>query len=235
MSAFTLASYNVHRCIGLDRRRRPQRIAAALQQLGADVIGLQEVDTRDHAPGHGGLVSYLARETGLAAVSGPSLFHDDGGFYGNVILTRFPVEDVRMIDLSVRGREPRSALDVDLRIGAALLRLVVTHLGLTGRERREQVARLLAALERPARPLLAVTGDFNEWLPRSPAVAALDRALGTCGSPRTFPAWRPLLALDRLWVRPAAALEELHAVLTRLSLRASDHLPLRARVTVPER
>lgn len=225
-----VASYNVHRCVGGDRRRRPQRVVEALRQLDADAVGLQEIDSRDGAPEPGDLLGYLCRQTGLQAVEGPAIFHPDGGFFGNLLLTRLPVEDVRVIDLAVEGREPRTALDVDLRTEAGLLRVVSTHLGLARRERRLQVDRLLAALQRLRRPVVVVLGDFNEWVPVNRSTLRLDRVLGATARPPTFPAWRPLLPLDRIWVHPSAALEELRALVTPLTRRASDHLPLYVRL-----
>jgi endonuclease/exonuclease/phosphatase family metal-dependent hydrolase len=41
--ALRIATYNVHRCRGLDGRTRPDRIAAVLRSINADVVALQEV------------------------------------------------------------------------------------------------------------------------------------------------------------------------------------------------
>ncbi len=38
-----IATYNVHKCRGLDGRVHPARVADVLGKLGADVIALQEV------------------------------------------------------------------------------------------------------------------------------------------------------------------------------------------------
>src|SRR5712671_616297 len=38
-----IATYNIHRCRGLDGRTRPERIAAVLKSIDADVVALQEV------------------------------------------------------------------------------------------------------------------------------------------------------------------------------------------------
>jgi endonuclease/exonuclease/phosphatase family metal-dependent hydrolase len=163
-------------------------------------------------------------------VNGPAICYPGGGFYGNLLLTRLPVEEVRLIDLAVEGREPRTALDVDLRTDAGLLRVVSTHLGLARRERRLQVDRLLGALQRLRRSAVVVLGDFNEWAAMNQSTRRLDQALGATEPLRTFPAWRPLLPLDRIWVHPVGAVEELRAVVTPLTRRASDHLPLYARL-----
>src|SRR5438445_13875 len=42
MSVLRVATYNIHKCCGLDRRVLPARIADVLLELDADVIALQE-------------------------------------------------------------------------------------------------------------------------------------------------------------------------------------------------
>ena len=41
-----VASYNVHKCRGADGLFRPDRIAAVIAELGADVVAIQEADRR---------------------------------------------------------------------------------------------------------------------------------------------------------------------------------------------
>ena len=176
---------------------------------------------------------YLATATGLQAIAGPTI-QRHAGHYGNVLLTRYPVRAVRRIDLSVPGREPRGALDVDLDLRGAAVRVVVTHLGLRAAERRTQIQHLLTVLSdncSPARsrPVI-VLGDINEWLPTSPSVRRLDSRFGRAPALRTFPSSFPLFALDRIWVQPRSALSTLTACRTPLTRIASDHLPLRATI-----
>ena len=124
------------------RRRDPERVAAVLREIDADVIGLQEVDARPGATSDSMQMQYLASALGLHAVAGPTIVRHDG-HYGNALLTRRPVLDVRRVDLTVYRREPRAAIDADLDIDGAVVRVIVTHLGLLPGERRIQVRRLL--------------------------------------------------------------------------------------------
>jgi len=110
------------------------------------------------------------------------------------------------------------------------MRVVATHLGLRARERRTQIDALLTALRRGVAPLTVLLGDFNHWTPAFRALREIDRQLGRAAVLRTFPAWRPLLALDRVWVCPASALVEVHVHATPAARRASDHLPICATV-----
>jgi endonuclease/exonuclease/phosphatase family metal-dependent hydrolase len=122
-------------------------------------------------------------------------------------------------------------IDVELEFAGRVLRVLATHLGLRAPERREQVARLLTILdERNDLPMLFL-GDFNEWRTRWGSVAALARRFGGWSGPRTFPTRWPLFKLDRIWAHPNDwDVENIWVHRSRLALRASDHLPICARV-----
>lgn len=225
----TIATYNIHRCVGTDGRFRPDRTAEVIRELDADVVGLQEVDRRvgDGRPTLE--LEMLAGETGLVGLVGPTLV-DSRGDYGNGLLTRLPVQGVRHVDLSVARREPRGAIDADLDAGGAHVRVVVTHLGLGIPERRHQVARLLHAIGAGSAARLVLVGDVNEWHPWSRSLRVLERALGPSSAGRTFPSRWPALALDRIWARPRAAVVQAWVHDSPLAREASDHLPLVARL-----
>lgn len=196
-----VATYNIHTCVGVDRRYNPPRVARVLCELEADVIALQEVDARHRDLRQLDQWVYFSEETGLAAIPGPNV-RDHHGRFGNALLTRWPVVAVRQLDLSVNGREPRGAIDADLAVGNRLLRVVATHLGLRGPERQTQTERLLDALEREdgvRRDGIVIMGDLNEWRGRRGGILAMDRAIGPAPAPRTFPSWCPLLPLDRIY------------------------------------
>jgi endonuclease/exonuclease/phosphatase family metal-dependent hydrolase len=216
-----VASYNVHRCIGRDARCDPDRVADVVRELEADVVGLQEVG------GDGDQVAHIASRTGFHAVLGPTLRRTDGDF-GNALLTRRPLRTTRLVDLSIVGREPRGAIDAELDVEGGTCRLIVTHLGLRGYERRQQVERLLASVvEQPTPELVVLLGDMNEWLGTARVLRRL-RASFACAAVPSFPTIRPTLALDRVLVRPASAFLSLRAHDTPLARLASDHLPVRA-------
>jgi endonuclease/exonuclease/phosphatase family metal-dependent hydrolase len=230
-----LATYNIHTCVGADRRYEPARIAEVLRELDADIIGLQEVDVRHHGARDLDQWAYFAEETGLSAIPSANL-RERRGRFGNVLLTRWPARDHRLVDLSIPGHEPRGAIDADLVVGNRVLRVIATHLGLHGRERMTQTKRLLAAVGAVpaegdgARPPdgIVVMGDLNEWRGRRGGIPAMDRSLGRSPAPRTFPSWCPILPLDRIYATSAAYLERIEVHRSPLARVASDHLPLRA-------
>jgi endonuclease/exonuclease/phosphatase family metal-dependent hydrolase len=227
-----LVSWNVHECVGADGRRDPVRVVEVLEELGGDVLALQEI----HAGAAGGLedqADYLAARTGLEPVYGPT-FERRGGRYGNLLLSRQPILGIEKHDLSVPGREPRGALDVAVAGPNRFpFRILSTHLGLSARERRVQVLRILELLGRDAggRPLV-LAGDFNAWCPWSGTLRALFSHFGKSAAPATFPARFPVLALDRILTRPSDLVVERRAHRSALARTASDHLPLVAEIAV---
>ena len=206
------------------------RISAVLHELDADIIALQEVGYR--AQPRDDVARYLGDTIGAATIPGITL-SDEAGDYGNALLTRLQVQAVQRHDISVPGREPRGVIEARLYTGQDVVRIMATHLGLRQRERQQQLAQLLAPLERPGGDLDVLLGDFNDWFRYSRLRRRLNAALGTTTTVATFPAKHPALALDRIWARPATSVTQLAAHRSRLSAIASDHLPLVAELALP--
>ncbi len=220
--AATLATYNIHRAIGRDGVFDPERVGRVLDEIGAEVFALQEVQS-----GRTGraLIHQFRDRLGGEAISGVTLLRKDAE-YGNAILTRYPVRSVERLDLSVSRHEPRGALDVVLDAGTTPLRVLATHLGLWPYERRRQVRRLLTALAAGPDVPTILMGDINEWFLWGRPLRWLHVQFPRTPAPATFPAHRPVFALDRLWVRPRTALRRLAVHASPLARVASDHLPL---------
>ena len=232
MQVFSVLSYNIHECVGSDRQRNPARIAEVINRSGAQIIGLQEVHSDASGAEELHQINYLAAATGLQAIPGPAVERRNG-HYGNVLLTSYKVLAVHNLNLSYPGREPRGAIDAELEIGGAIVRVIVTHLGLRAPERRFQVRKLLLALSEPRAATVIILSDFNEWLPTGRSLRWIHTRLGKTALVRTFPAAFPLFALDRIWVSPAAALVKVSRVRTPLTRIASDHLPLKGVIQSP--
>lgn len=225
----TVATYNIHGGVGSDGRFAPERIARVLGEMRAEVIALQEVPL-----GAGGVLDILRSDNGLHVAEGP-LTVRRGRPYGNAVLTRHPIAVVRTIDLSFGSREPRGAVDADLLCHGEPIRVVATHLGLSLAERRQQVARLLEAFDTARMPVI-LAGDLNEWFLWGRSLRRLRAHFQDAPAPSTFPSRRPILSLDRIWIRPYQRLVRVSVHATKASRAASDHLPLIAQIGpgVPE-
>jgi endonuclease/exonuclease/phosphatase family metal-dependent hydrolase len=231
-----IATWNIHRCFGTDRRYSPERVAEAISEMGADIVALQEVDSSLRVQGEVDQLSYLASATGMTAVMGPTLQRDYGA-YGNAILTRHPIENTEELNLSYRRFEPRGALTARLQVGDQVVRVINVHLGLKFWERAFQIERILHSdrwpRERDAPTILL--GDFNEWFPFTVNQFRLKRSFNY-RSPRanTFPAGWPRFALDRIFLDG-----KIHSFASRVwqnsrTQVASDHLPVVADIEFSE-
>ncbi|HEX2677056.1 MAG TPA: endonuclease/exonuclease/phosphatase family protein [Polyangiales bacterium] len=223
-----IASYNVHGCIGRDGLRDVPRIARVLQKLEADVVALQELACHGETLGP---IQVLSELTGLTPIWTPTWYRD-GVHFGNALLTTFPVLQQRTLDLTCYDREPRSALDVMLDAPPTRLRVIATHLGLWPAERRKQVRRILDSTEHAPDTVTVMLGDINEWWIHGRPLRWLHAHFGRSPALRTFPAWCPVFALDRIWVHPPELLVEASAYATAETRVASDHLPVVAELAL---
>ncbi|WP_019954956.1 endonuclease/exonuclease/phosphatase family protein [Yoonia vestfoldensis] len=227
MTGLSVATWNIHKGIGRDRRRDLDRTAAVIGEIAPDIMALQEADTRFF--GRKGLLDLdaLGREHGLVAVAlpGGSPAH---GWHGNVLLLReAEVDAVHRVDLP--GLEPRGALIADLHHKGQPLRIIGTHLGLLPASRAAQTRHLLALLAAMDKRPALLMGDLNEW--RAPGSAAFRHLAthfrDTVALP-SYPARYPLAPLDRMMVSGPARLQHGAVHDTSLARRASDHLPVKA-------
>lgn len=229
----SLVTWNVHGFVGSDGRRDARRVVELLRRLDADVIALQEVDA---SPGGSDAFETLGPALGLTAIAGPTLTRE-GARYGNLLLSRHPVQRVRQIDLTQPDAEPRGAIDATIAPGAARVRVLATHLGLGAGERARQARGLCRALDRADHAptdLDVLLGDLNEWrrpLSRT-ALAPLVARFPRRSRQRTFPARLPLLALDRVLVGRRDARLHQSVVANAAARRASDHLPLHVQLEI---
>ena len=229
-----IATYNIHKCQGLDRRVSIRRIAEVIRQLDADVVALQEVlDVRSGRPEFD-----QARCLGEALSEYHSAFGENrqlyGGAYGNMTLSRMPITFSHNYDLTWRHRERRGVLRTDFKLDRQVLHVFNVHLGTSFVERRHQGRRLVSKDVLHAEELggrRVVVGDFNEWtrglatrLMGSAFRAAVPRQLFRYR--RTYPALFPVLHLDHFYYDETMKLIEVRVQRSRRALIASDHLPI---------
>jgi endonuclease/exonuclease/phosphatase family metal-dependent hydrolase len=241
MHRFRIATYNIHKCRGVDGRVHPERVARVLEEVNADIVSLQEVVSHDGRAAADHQAAFLAGRLGLFGAMGETRKHR-GGAYGNVTLSRWDFKLVSPIDITIGVREQRVALRTDIRLGSHVLHVFNVHLGTAVRERRQQAIRLvdrdlLRAIDISGPRI--VLGDFNEWvrgLVTKTLVAEfhLTDLRAHLTRARSYPALLPFLNLDHIYFDHHLRVEKAFFHRTRRSLIASDHLPLVADLVFPE-
>ena len=234
-SRIRIATYNIHKCRGMDGRTSPERIAAVIGELDADVVAIQEsLDVQEGRPKFDQARRIHGELKGYDRCFGENrTLH--GGPYGNMTLSRFPVQLCQNYDVTWRHRERRGCLRSDVVLGdGVVLHVFNVHLGTSFIERRHQGRRLLsdAVLKRvEGQGPRIVVGDFNEWtrgltsrLMRDAFEAVEPRAFLRYA--RTYPGVLPVLHLDHFYYDKQLELRSFRLHRSRKALVASDHLPL---------
>lgn len=226
-----VASYNMRKAIGTDRRRNPERVLQVLREVDADIIALQEADRR-----------FGQR----AAVLSPHLLEEHGdwqsvtlgaratsmGWHGNAILVRKSARIEAFAQLHLPALEPRGAVMADIAIDGAMVRIVGMHLDLSGLWRRRQAGAILAHVAAAARPCPTIMmGDLNEWTRAGGCLRDFGHGFRFADTGPSFHARRPIARLDRIMVSPGLRVMECGVHQSPASRVASDHLPIWADVT----
>ena len=226
-----VATYNVHRWAGPNGTRAPDaaRAGFVISELEADIIALQEVLRPFEEPDP---LERIADALQLHMAFVTTRVHRRGEI-GNAILSRWPITSVFSLDLSFSRVEKRSAVAAEFHGAEGPVAIVATHLALVDRTRERQVRSILEnpRLQGP----VVLLGDMNAWR-RCKATRALERELQGEGGlrwPRTFPAARPVLALDRVYAR-GARIQSVEAHTSAAARKASDHLPVVAHLDLAE-
>ncbi len=221
-----VASYNIHKGIGLDRRRDPMRVLDVLREIDADVIALQEADRRfgakacviplhmleDHSPWKA--VPFGARAGSM-------------GWHGNVVLVR---KDALVIDseaIHLPALEPRGAVMADVRVNGVAVRIVGMHLDLSGLWRRKQANTITSHVDACAtRHPTVMMGDLNEWSAGSGCLRDFGKNYAFAATGPSFHVRRPVARLDRIMVSRDVRVVAAGAHQSAASRKASDHLPI---------
>ena len=228
-----VASYNIRKAVGLDWRRRPARVLGVLNEIDADIVALQEVDRRFGSRNTALDPELIEHETDYQAIRF-SHRPQSLGYHGNVVLARKSIRVVEARPMALPHLEPRGAAVADLDTDGTRLRIVGMHLGLTRKWRQLQTESIVAelrALEGNMPTILM--GDLNEPELKSGVLRAFEQrhTIAACGP--SFHASMPVFTLDRIIVTEDIEIADCGVHHSLLSREASDHLPIWARVTLP--
>lgn len=227
-----VASYNIRKSVGLDWKRQPDRILDVIGEIDADIVALQEVDRRFGRRTSSLSVEHISEATSYVPVrfgARPTSL----GWHGNTILVRKDAEVLLHRQIHLPALEPRGAVMADIAINGFVVRVIGMHLGLVGLWRRRQaqtVLDYLAALERKLPTV--IMGDLNEWSTEGGALAQFARTHNIVAPGPSFHASRPMLALDRIITDLDFVVVDAGVHASPRAKRASDHLPIWARLSL---
>jgi endonuclease/exonuclease/phosphatase family metal-dependent hydrolase len=247
----TVASYNMHKAVGLDGRRDPHRVLKVLQEIDADIVALQEADRR--IGGRGSTVPHeLIDSHGMYKPVHLGVRHKrplekarqhaerilkvntrNIGWHGNAILVKHHIGLIDCKALDLPTLEPRGAVMAELLIGDKPLRVVGMHLDLSGLWRRRQMRAILDAIAaRPQQMPTILMGDTNEWRTVAGCLKDVGPDFHVAPTGPSFHARHPVAALDRIIVNKHVNIEAAGVHMSAVARRASDHLPIWARLSV---
>ena len=228
-----VVTYNIHSGLGIDGQQNYRRIGEFLAERNVDVALLQEMDTRPAERDSDQDIEDLCAGHFTQLVSSPAL-SSDHGWYGNAVISRFPISFNQTIDVTHVGRQPRNIQEVIVQTPNGPLHLLNAHKGLKRVERSAQFEKLSSHLKRlelgQAAPLL-VGGDFNEWQIFSKLLRNVNRLLTPHPVGATFPTRCPIFGLDRLWSGPGMTVHSARVVKTPETRIYSDHYPIEADIS----
>ena len=229
MSALRVASYNIRKAVGLDRRRDPARILGILNALGADIVALQEADRR-LGPRPSALPRFLIEQETDYRVVDLAVNDVSLGWHGNALLVRrdFRIEKTERVALP--GLEPRGAVAARVAPpGGPAVTVIGAHLGLLRASRRQQLHTLRAHIDASDSASTLLMGDLNEWSMRG-GMEPLEGALEVFSPGRSFHAARPVAGLDRIGLSAGLELRDAGVDTSNAARVASDHLPIWAEI-----
>ncbi|MBB5686956.1 endonuclease/exonuclease/phosphatase family protein [Sphingobium boeckii] len=221
-----VASYNIHKAVGTDNRRNPDRILAVLNEIQADVITLQEADRRFGA--RMGVIPLHLLEEHSDYVHVPfDIRADSLGWHGNAILVRKSAEILHREVIHIPALEPRGAVMADVKVNGVKIRVVGMHLDLSGLWRRRQARAILANLDAcEVKYPTVMMGDLNEWSRQSGCLHDFARHYRFAACGKSFHARRPVATLDRIMIGEGLEIADAGTHHSPIARRASDHLPV---------
>jgi len=225
-----VASYNIHKGVGTDQRRRPDRIMAVLAEIDADIIALQEADRRfgvRAAVLDKGLLDPLCPWRTVPVAQRPA----SSGWHGNSLLIRKGMQLIDCAPIHLPTLEPRGAVAASVSIGSANLHIVGMHLDLSGLRRRRQAHTIIAHVEgaEPRHPTILM-GDLNEWSATAGCLHEFARHFSIAETGPSFHARRPVARLDRIMVSRDLRIVACGVHQSATAKIASDHLPIWATI-----
>jgi endonuclease/exonuclease/phosphatase family metal-dependent hydrolase len=214
-------TYNVHSCIDMQKKNSLNKVVELLKQEKPAVVGINEIESFSPRTRFANQPKLLALARDMLPAYGPTLKLGHIGFFGNAILSRYPIYE--KINFPLPGsREPRCCLRTLLRIPEGCITVFCTHLGLNRIERDNQIAELARLVSREKNPVILM-GDFNcspdQLAPLAEYLTDTGRLFG---ARPTYPCDNPTDRIDYIFVSKEIKCKHLYIP----NSNASDHLPV---------
>jgi endonuclease/exonuclease/phosphatase family metal-dependent hydrolase len=243
-TSIKVLTYNIHKGFSASNLRFIlHEIKSSLRHIDADVVFLQEVHGErnisknrfDDWPNNQQF-EFLADQVWHHHAYGKNAIYKSG-HHGNAILSKYPFVEWENINVSLMRSASRSLLHGTIQLSRTnqKIHIICVHLGLFGVERERQLSTLAQRINShvPSNEPLIIAGDFNDW--RGHAEHHLHQNLGVKevfknmrgAYARTFPAWLPVLSMDRIYYRGLNVVDCSH-LQGQPWRRMSDHTPLLA-------
>lgn len=228
---FRVATYNIQKGIGLDARRRPERILDVVAEVDPDILALQEVDRR-FGDRRSALPAELISARTDYQVIPVAVRHRSIGWHGNAILVRNTIRILRQRRLRLPMIEPRGAVMAELEVLGSRLRVVALHLSLVSAVRRRQIDSILLQLEAEGDEMpTVILGDLNEWRSTASSLRIFHPRYRMAAPGHSYPAPMPLASLDRIITGPGLSVDTVGVHRSGKARIASDHLPVWAQLS----
>ena len=236
MSALRLLCFNIHGGRGQDGKRNLARINALMDEHNIDIGVFQEIETRASHAGHMDEIDILSGSNRPYHLHGPTM-RELNGWYGNLIVSRYPILRGIVHNLGTRvNYEPRAAVDALIDTPKGKIRLIGTHLSLASLERWKEannLLKLIESVEETERNPLFLMGDINEWRGSAKLLKYLNQVLIPIATEPSFPSFKPLLRLDRVWCDTPNIMVKATTLKDKTARKLSDHLPLLIEAELP--
>ncbi len=229
----TFLTYNIHRAIGFDRKYKLDRVIDVCRDVDADIIALQEVDQFAPRSGSDDLAQIISQSLGMHYELGLNVKLQKG-HYGNATFSRFPISRSENFNITWSIKKKRGCLITEISLPHATIGIFNFHMGLARMEQVRQKKKIVQSeqLDRLSHLPLVLLGDTNDRTSRLSQSFLESGFHDTCPGRghNTFPAYAPILRLDRIFVTKQWEVVEHRVVRNKLTRVTSDHLPVVARL-----
>lgn len=233
----SVLTYNIHKGIGNDRSYQPGRIVEILEEAGADIMCLQEVDFQAPRSNHHDLARLLADAMNMEYELGLNVQLKKGA-YGNATLSRFPIVHTENLNITWGIKKPRGCLMSRIQTPEGEIAVLNFHLGLAGFERSWQMRMILESsfLAMVKDQPVIMLGDTNDRLHKLDSIVQSGGFRDTYSGKRmlSFPSYTPspLIRIDKVFLNNRVELLEHRVLLNKRTRIASDHLPVLVKLRI---